>query len=332
MECKKNMIIRSPSRLHMTLIDLSGAYERIDGGMGLTLQDPNFILLGETTEKKTQIEFSQSIMDICKKECIEKIQDATFKIKKYFNIDEDFYFKVKNAYTPHSGLGSGTQIALSTAKIITKIMGIEADAYKLAQIVGRGGTSGIGVSSFENGGLIIDGGHSLEEKSTFSPSSSSSANPPVLLANYEFPKDWKILIVLLNSDVCVNGNKEVNIFQKYCPIPKQEVCELSHTIFMNIIPFLIEHNIQAFGRGIDLIQNLGFKNIEVSLQSVKIKNLMNKLREIGAYGVGMSSFGPAVYSIYDKNNKNIVDEIRDYVGLDGTVLTTKAQNSGYELY
>ncbi len=326
------MIIKSPSRLHMTLIDLSGAYGRIDGGMGLTLQDPNFILFGEPTEKNIQIDFSQSIMNNCKKECIEKIQDAAFKVKNYFNIDEDFYFKIENAYLPHSGLGSGTQIALSTAKIITKTMGIEADAYKLAQIVGRGGTSGIGTCSFENGGLIIDGGHSLEEKSSFSPSSSSSANPPILLANYNFPKDWKILIVLLNSDIHINGTKEVNIFQKYCPISKTEVCELSHIIFMNIIPFLLEHNIQGFGKGIDTIQELAFKNIEVSLQSTKIKNLMTKLREIGAYGVGMSSFGPAVYSIYDKNNKHIVNEIKDYVGSNGIVLTTKAQNSGYELY
>ena len=58
---------------------------------------------------------------------------------------------------------------------------------------------------------------------------------------------------------------------------------------------------------------------------------MNKMREVGAYGVGMSSFGPSVYSIFDKNNKHIVDEIREYVGMDGIVYTTKAQNSGYEL-
>lgn len=326
------MIIKSPSRLHMTLIDLSGAYGRIDGGMGLTLQDPNFILFGEPTEKNIQIDFSDSMaknnyMD----EYIKKIEDASLKIKDYFNIEENFYFNVKNVYLPHSGLGSGTQIALSTAKLITETMGIEADAHKLAQIVGRGGTSGIGTCSFENGGFIVDGGHSLTEKSSFLPSSASSANPPLLLAHHDFPEDWSILVVILNSDFSVNGKKEVNIFQKYCPVPKQEVCEVSHLIFMNMIPFLLEHNIEGFGRGIDEIQNIGFKNIEVSLQSNKIKDLMNKMREVGAYGVGMSSFGPAVYSVFDKNNKHIVEEIREYVGSDGIVYTTKAQNSGYEI-
>lgn len=316
----------------MTLIDLSGAYGRIDGGMGLTLQDPNFILFGEPIEKDIQIDFSKSITEnVCKDECLEKIQDAALKVKNYYGIDDGFYFKVEDAYLPHSGLGSGTQIALSTGKLITESYGIDVDAHKLAQIVGRGGTSGIGTCSFENGGFIVDGGHSLAEKNSFLPSSASVAKPPLLLAHHDFPEDWEVLVVVLNSDVCVSGNEEVNIFQEYCPVSSQQVCEVSHLIFMNMIPFLLEHNIEGFGKGIDKIQELGFKNIEVSLQSNKIKDLMNKMREVGAYGVGMSSFGPSVYSIFDKNNKHIVDEIREYVGMDGIVYTTKAQNSGYEL-
>ena len=82
---------------------------------------------------------------------------------------------------------------------------------------------------------------------------------------------------------------------------------------------------------IDEIQKRGFKNVEVSLQSQQIRDLMDKLREIGAYGVGMSSFGPTVYSVFDKNNKHIVEEIKEYVGNRGIVLTTKAQNYGHEI-
>ena len=79
------------------------------------------------------------------------------------------------------------------------------------------------------------------------------------------------------------------------------------------------------------IQKRGFKNVEVSLQSQQIRDLTDKLREIGAYGVGMSSFGPTVYSVFDKNNKHIVEEIKEYVGNRGIVLTTKAQNYGHEI-
>lgn len=326
------MIIKSPSRLHMSLIDLSGAYGRIDGGIGLTLNDPNFILFGEPSEKGIQIEFSEDITnDRTIEECTTKITDAANKIIDYYNVEDGFYFKVKKAYVPHSGLGSGTQISLSAAKLISEYNDYHADSLKLSTIIGRGGTSGIGTFAFDNGGFIVDAGRNMDEKDSFLPSSASNVRPPLLLGRYDFPEDWEILIVILNGADAVSGNKEVNIFQDYCPLPKNEVMEVSHLIFMNMIPFLFEKNLSAFGKSIDKIQNLGFKKVEVSLQTDKIKNLMNKMREVGAYGVGMSSFGPTVYTIFDKNNKHIVDEIREYVGNEGIVFTTKAQNSGHEL-
>lgn len=326
------MIIKSPSRLHMSLIDLSGAYGRIDGGIGLTLKDPNFVLFGEPIEKGIQIEFSDSVVDKnIIAECSDKITDAANKIIDYYGVESGFYFKVNEGYMPHSGLGFGTQVGLSTAKIISEYEAKPSDSLKLSTIIGRGGTSGIGTFAFDNGGFIVDAGRNKKEKDSFLPSSASKVHPPLLFSNFDFPDEWEVLVVILNGSDAVSGNKEVNIFQSYCPLPKVEVMEVSHLIFMNMIPFLLEKNLPAFGRSIDEIQKLGFKKIEVELQTDKIKDLMNKMREVGAYGVGMSSFGPTVYTIFDKNNKHIVEEIKEYVGSEGIVFTTKAQNSGHEL-
>ena len=220
---------------------------------------------------------------------------------------------------------------MSTGKLITEHIGQEANGYTLGKITGRGGTSGIGVFAFDYGGFIVDGGHSRKEKTSFLPSSASKASPPQLFGRYEFPDEWGVLLVILKSDVSVNGQKEVNIFQEYCPIDRNEVELYSHLIFMNMIPFLLEKDLPCFGNIINKIQTIGFKNIEIKLQSDNIKKLMAKLTEIGAYAVGMSSFGPTVYSFYDKTNKHIVQEIKDYVGDDGIVITTKAQNHGHVL-
>ena len=38
------MIIRTPARIHITLLDLNGSYGRIDGGIGFSIQNPQFIL------------------------------------------------------------------------------------------------------------------------------------------------------------------------------------------------------------------------------------------------------------------------------------------------
>ena len=288
------MYIKSPSRLHLGLIDMNGSYGRLDGGIGLTIQDPHLILYGESAEKGITVDFSDDFKfnDDIRNEYSNKITKAATEVIDFYDIDEGFYFRVDSAYPSHSGLGSGTQIALSTGKLITEHIGQKANGYELGKITGRGGTSGIGVFAFDHGGFIVDGGHSIKEKSSFLPSSASKANPPQLFGNYDFPDEWGVLLVILKSDVSVNGQKEVNIFQKY---------------------------------------TIGFKKIEVELQSDNIKQLMAKLTEIGAYAVGMSSFGPTVYSFYDKTNEHIVQEIKDYVGDDGIVITTKAQNHGHIL-
>lgn len=327
------MYIKSPSRLHLGLIDMNGSYGRLDGGIGLTIKDPNLLLYGEPAEKGITIEFDDkfTFTDEIKHECNKKITAAAEKVINYYDVDEGFYFRVDKAYLPHSGLGSGTQIALSTGKLICEHIGQESNGYSLGKITGRGGTSGIGVFAFDYGGFIVDGGHSIKEKSSFLPSSASKASPPQLFGRYEFPDEWGVLLVILKSDVSVNGQKEVNIFQEYCPIDRNEVELYSHLIFVNLIPFLLEKDLPCFGNIINKIQTIGFKKIEVSLQSDNIKALMNKLTEIGAYAVGMSSFGPTVYSFYDKTNKHIVEEIKEYVGDDGIVITTNAQNHGHIL-
>ena len=162
------MIIRAPSRLHMSLIDLNGSYKRIDGGIGLALSDPQFVLESEeTNEKGFTLEFADGIREDSREECLEKIPNAAEKIAKICDIESGFHFKVLEAYPAHSGLGSGTQIAVCTAHLMTETAGLKFSSRELSTMVGRGGTSGIGTFAHDLGGFIVDGGHSLEEKPGF---------------------------------------------------------------------------------------------------------------------------------------------------------------------
>jgi len=326
------MIIKTPSRLHMTLIDLNGSYGRADGGIGLTISKPNLCLKCEESEKQIAIDFKDNISDEdIKNEYIKKITESAEKICSHLNLDSGFYFEVEEAYLTHSGLGSGTQISLATAKLICEHIGEDLKANELANIVGRGGTSGVGIFSFDYGGFIVDGGHNLEEKGTFLPSAASPAKPPQLIARYDFPDEWDVIIAIPQADHSVTGAKEVDLFQNYCPVPIRDVEQLSHLILMNLLPFLLEKDIKSFGSVINRIQNLGFKKVEVELQPQKIKSLMENMRELGAYGVGMSSFGPTIYGLVDEKNRDVVKATKELVGDDGIVFKTKAQNHGYEL-
>lgn len=327
------MIIKTPSRLHMTLIDLNGSYGRADGGIGLTINKPNFTLHSELAEKGVSIDFNDKITDEkIKNEAINKISKAAEKVTSHFNFDNGYHFTVEEVYLSHSGLGSGTQMSLATAKSICEFNDKDINNIELGSILGRGGSSGIGIGAFAYGGFIVDGGHDLKDKDwSVLPSSINPAKPPQLIGRYDFPEDWELVVGICNGDATVTGAKEDDIFEKYCPVPKKDVEQLSHVIFMNLIPFLLEKNIVAVGDSINRIQSLGFKKVEVSRQAQNVKDLMDNMKQFGPYGVGMSSFGPAVYGLIDKKNKDVFEATKDYIGDNGIVFKTKAQNHGYKL-
>ena len=328
------MIIETPSRLHLTLIDLNGIYGRIDGGVGITLEKPGLKIQAEPVNDGVEVIFSKScqFIDDLKDDYTFKIENSTLKVTESLNISNGFRFTVHSTYPPHSGLGSGTQLSLAVAKLISIMNKQDLNTLDLAKIVGRGGTSGIGVESFENGGFIIDGGHKSTEKPSFLPSSASHATPPPIIARYDFPRDWKIILVIPNVERGVSGIKEVDAFQNYCPIPLNEVEKLSHLLLMKLMPAVIESDLDSFGSAINKIQDIGFKKVENKLQNPFISQLMENLRIAGAAGVGMSSFGPTVYAITDTNERDILIAANDALkDVGGEIISTCARNYGAKL-
>lgn len=328
------MIIKTPARLHITLLDLNGSYGRMDGGIGFSIQEPQFILESEKVSGHgISIEFDDKIKDEeAIEECNLKIMDASKLVKEHYNIEDGFKFKVHTAFPPHSGFGSGTQIALATAKLITETIGIKASSVELSTIVGRGGTSGIGTYCFEDGGFIADGGHSLKEKSGFLPSSASKASPPPIIGRYDFPEEWDIIVAIPPYGLSIHDGEEINLFEKFCPLPEGEVEQLSHIVFMNLIPFMLEKDIEGFGWCIDEIHKRGFQKAELTLYDERMHNLMQTMRDAGAYGVGMSSFGPTVYTVVDERNKeDVLKATREFLGEEAPIFVTKGQNTGYAI-
>ena len=70
------MIIETPSRLHLTLLDLNGIYGRIDGGVGITLKNPCLKLEAESAHNGIEVGFSKSSQLIS-----DYVHDYTIKIE-----------------------------------------------------------------------------------------------------------------------------------------------------------------------------------------------------------------------------------------------------------
>jgi beta-ribofuranosylaminobenzene 5'-phosphate synthase len=304
----------TPSRLHITLIDLNGALGRIDGGVGLTLDYPSIRI---NAKKDTQLSVSGTT------EFAERIKSAASTVLTQYNIN-GVAIDVVQEYPTHVGLGSGTQVALAVGTAISELYDLNLNPTTIAKLTGRGGTSGIGVAAYELGGFLVDGGH--KGKTEFLPSSASGKfGPGPIIARHDFP-DWAIVLAIPNLRGA-SDKREIDIFQKQCPLPLNEVQELCHVILMEMLPAVVEHDIESFGRSINQVQTIGFKRRELELQPF-CAHLVQFMRENGAIGAGMSSFGPVVYGITD--GKRLLRAVQSYLkdSIGGKVREVKAQNTG----
>jgi beta-ribofuranosylaminobenzene 5'-phosphate synthase len=304
----------TPSRLHITLIDLNGALGRIDGGVGLTLDYPSIRI---NAKKDTQLSVSGTT------EFAERIKSAASTVLTQYNIN-GVAIDVVQEYPTHVGLGSGTQVALAVGTAISELYDLNLNPTTIAKLTGRGGTSGIGVAAYELGGFLVDGGH--KGKTEFLPSSASGKfGPGPIIARHDFP-DWAIVLAIPNLRGA-SDKREIDIFQKQCPLPLNEVQELCHVILMEMLPAVVEHDIESFGRSINQVQTIGFKRRELELQPF-CAHLVQFMRENGAIGAGMSSFGPVVYGITD--GKRLLKAVQSYLkdSIGGKVREVKAQNTG----
>jgi beta-ribofuranosylaminobenzene 5'-phosphate synthase len=321
----KKVTVTTPSRLHFALIDLNGSLGRVDGGIGLSLENPCFKIIA-TPSKTVQIVGSESKPSLYRAEEIVNILKAKYK----FN---GVRIEIAQSIPPHTGLGSGTQLSLGIASAICALYDINLNIEEAALLVGRGGTSGIGVAAFRHGGFIVDGGHRFPtQKSSFLPSSASgNVAPPPVLFRQNFP-DWPVLIVIANCRH-ISGAEEVRLFNTLCPMPQTTAQQISHLILIKLLPALVENDLISFGESINRIQEIGWKKIEVDAQGPVIQKTIDFLRNNGAVGVGLSSWGPALYvlgedleSLQKKTHKFLA-----YLPDGGTCFITKANNIGAEV-
>jgi len=321
---RDRVTIRTPSRLHLTLIDMNGSRGRVDGGVGITLDDPGYVIEAERAEETGIIADDDALkartLGILKSVCTKT------------GFEEGVQVRIHEAIPPHGGLGSGTQLSLAIATAISRLSGVPIPDP--SGLTGRGGTSGIGVRSFFDGGVIIDGGHrfgSGKEKESYLP---SSASPDVKLApligRYEFPESWRIILCVPDLPPGANGEEERQIFQKRCPVPLTDVQELSHRILMQMIPSLVEEDMDQFGDAVNALRSVGFKKEELSLQPPVLHDILDYMSGCGCAGAGMSSFGPALYAVTDTNARGLAGDIRSYLNerCGGTVQVVRGRNTG----
>jgi beta-ribofuranosylaminobenzene 5'-phosphate synthase len=306
---ERRVIVETPSRIHLGLIDMHGGIGRVDGGIGISLAEPGILL--EVNQSRETVARGG---DERARGMAEKVASRVLAgIRAQGGVE----ITLRRVYPSHVGLGSGSQIALAVARGICEIFGRSLPVTELARMAGRGGTSGIGTAAFDLGGFIIDGGHAFGtggEKSDFRPSSASDGvRPAPVIARHDFPPEWRIILATPRLPAGASGEREVDIFRSACPVPLDEVRETCHEVLMRMLPGVVDHDLDLFGSAVNRIQDLGFKRVEISLQPPEIPRLIEEMRRAGAACAGMSSFGPTVYAITDSDASGILRAAEEFM-------------------
>ncbi|MDP2795877.1 MAG: beta-ribofuranosylaminobenzene 5'-phosphate synthase [Methanoregula sp.] len=323
---ERRIVVNTPSRIHVSLIDMHGGSGRVDGGIGIALDEPGILI---------EVQQSPDIrVTGCDTATQERVSGIASEVLRQIHAGAGASITVRSLYPAHTGLGSGSQLALATARAICELYGKNVPVTELARLAGRGGTSGIGTAAFEHGGFIIDGGHHFGpggDKTDFRPSSASRGiRPPPVIARHDFPAEWKILLATPDLPAGASGVREADIFRHHCPVPLSEVQALCHEVLMRMLPGIVERDLELFGSSINAIQHLGFKKVELGLQPPQVSGLLDELRGAGAAGAGLSSFGPTVYAIGDTGMNAIEQAAQSFMKESGggTTLITTARNHG----
>lgn len=307
--------IKTPSRLHFGIIDLSGALGRNYGSIGLAIDEPSYEIVAEESEKFEVIGEDR-----------EQAREIILRIAQIFDLSDRVKINVIRSIPRHVGLGSTTQLTLALGRALAELHGKKIPTLELAQKTGRGKQSGIGTYAFEAGGFIIDGGKKTE------------GFPPLIL-RLDLPTEWRFVIVVPRIGRGLSEEAESEIFQRVRASVgiAQEIC---HSLMMRMLPSIVERDIEDFGRALTQVDRLvgeAFSPHQKGIfYSEVVSEIIDCMLEHGAYGAGQSSWGPTVYGLVkgETQGNELQELVKNFLeekGHGGLAMVVKPNNWGAEI-
>ncbi len=294
------------------MLDLRGSLGRRFGGIGAGVFDPSLVI---EVERAAGVEAEGAEAN--------RAADFARRYLESQGIRGGARIVIRHAIPEHAGLGSGTQLALAVARGIAELYHRPTGAGALAAAVGRARRSAIGTWLFEGGGFIVEGGR-LQDGERIAP----------LLTRLPIPDSWRCVIALPGNVAGVSGESEVQAFRELPPPPLREIEHVAHLLLMSLLPALVDGDLETFGRAITTIQQINggwFAPAQGGpFASGASTELISKMRDWGAAGVGQSSWGPAVYAITegDGNAAELASRARMALNGSGMVYVNEFAHGG----
>lgn len=321
----ENIEIHAPARIHISLVCMGDNEFRSNGGAGFAIQGYDTKISAFPSDN-VKLSISETVVQGSslreKVNDLENYLSKLCKLKKFKPVE----IVVQDIPPRNSGFGTGTSLELSCIESIFLLNGIDYTSTDVVIASRRGGTSGVGVHTYFEGGFVIDLGHKPQER--FLPSSLGrfSERPPVKLGRWQLP-DWKIGIFLRESEKLISHQSdEIEFFKKCSNLSLSEMSAVCFYFMFGLVPGLLEEDIEKFSSAINSIQETTWKRLELEQYGSAIFSLRSEILKNGALAVGMSSMGPLLYLLVDSSIENVMSSLP--VGVE----ITQPDNIGRKIF
>ena len=276
----QQVYIEAPARLHLGFLDLEGSLGRQFGSLGLTLdgiatrivvrRNGHFSIRGESDEQ------------------VAKLAERFFELK---GLTGGCQIEVLEQIPAHSGLGSGTQLALAVGTAISRLYSLDFTCENIAVTLDRGTRSGVGIGAFQHGGFLLDAGKNH-----------SNSIPPII-SRIEFPSKWRVVLIIDSASHGLYGDDESESFSNLPPVSSEIASYLCRLVLMQILPAVSEQDLGIFSKGIRDLQRC-MSDFFASQQGGRytshvVGDAIAYTESLGIEGVGQSSWGPIGFAFVD---------------------------------
>lgn len=308
-----SIIVTAPARLHLGFIDPEGSLGRRFGGLGVAISEPRLVVEARTAPT-VHVEGDPH----------GRVEPLLHDLVQHFGVDQGISIRCRELIPAHVGLGSGTQLSLAVAAAAARLFKRNVPLADLARLTKRGRRSGVGVHVFAHGGFILDGG-----------TGNAGGMPPVVF-QHPFPPEWRFVVVVPESDEALHGPAEEEAFRRLATPPHHEVGTVCRLILLQLLPSLIEKDIEGFGQALTGIQRIiggWFAPIQGGTYAAPLAaEILELMASEGVVGVGQSSWGPTLYGVVGGPDRARHLETALRRALDGRVkamiFSTGANNRG----
>ncbi|WP_049969887.1 beta-ribofuranosylaminobenzene 5'-phosphate synthase family protein [Haladaptatus cibarius] len=309
------------ARLHFGFQNLSLAYERLYGGLGVALESPTVSVEALPADE---------------------IRCEDFREREYARCATDILgvpgidLQVRETLPGHVGLGSGTQLALTVLAATARAYDCRPEIRDNAPALDRGGRSGVGVSTFERGGFVVDAGHPTERFTTDRPSRGEWSVPPVV-AQHTIPEAWRFVVVLPEAEPGRSGDNEDESMRTVVERADPAIADdISAVLLRQVLPAIAGDDPETFGGGVAEIGRLNgawYADEQGGVYRPPVGELVTEMEKSPAiFGAGQSSWGPAVYGVTTKKDADSAVEAAemalDSASVGGDVLVARPRNTG----